>query len=84
MMGWGLGRLLRLGFVCCSGQLQLDCTPAPTGNSTQCYVAGQNTLQTCDAQPAGDPVKLPILMVCLPALSLSCLSLHPDTDSLRD
>ena len=54
---------LRLGCGCCSGQLQLDCTPAATGNSTQCYVAGQNTLQTCDAQPSADPIKLPILMV---------------------
>lgn len=49
--------------VLCSGQLQLDCTPALTGNSTQCYVAGDNTLQTCDSMSAGDPIKLPILMV---------------------
>ena len=49
--------------VLCSGQLQLDCTPAVTGNSTQCYVAGDNTLQTCDPTSAGDPIKLPILMV---------------------
>lgn len=49
--------------VLCSGQLQLDCTPAVTGNSTQCYVAGDNSLQTCDPTSAGDPIKLPILMV---------------------
>lgn len=55
--------MLRVPFVCCSGQLQLDCTPSASGNATQCYVAGQGTMQTCDPNPAGDPIKLPILMV---------------------
>ncbi len=68
MVGCGFVNGLTVWHVCCSGQLQLDCTPAPTGNSTQCYVAGQNQLQTCEPQPSGDPIKLPILMVRTPQL----------------
>ncbi len=51
----------------CSGQFQLDCTKSADGRTEQCFVAGQTTAQTCDPQPFGDPVKLPILMVRSPA-----------------
>lgn len=47
----------------CSGQLQMDCTKSADGKTEQCFVAGQNTPQTCDPNPYGDAIKLPILMV---------------------
>ena len=57
--------------MCHSGKLQLDCTPSTTGNTTQCYVAGQSSLQSCDPQHAGDPIKLPILMVSPSTIAFS-------------